>query len=319
MASTPLVSVVMPAFNAAGTIADAIGSVLNGTFRDFEIIVCDDASTDSTAEVVTEFGDPRVRLVRNPSNLGEGPSRDHAIDLASGRWLAVLDADDQFTPDRLAALVDVAQAHPSAIIFDDLMDCHDAPVGLRPWRALRGPGAWGSGSNAPVKVAFADWIVQRRTLMKPVMPLAWIRENDIRHSRKRFGADLEFFLKVVALARAELWYVPRPMYLYRIAANSMTATPDRYTMLAETLENAMPLFSHDTVAQSALRRKAESIRKSEAYQAFFSELMHGHIAASARTMCRQPWVIPELLRRSIERVPYHLSRWWNGGARRKTT
>src|SRR5579875_23336 len=94
------VSVIMPAFNAARSVAWAISSALEQTVADIEVLVIDDASTDLTAAVVEEIAarDPRVRLIRNPVNGGPGVARNFGLDAARGEWVALLDADDAFLP-----------------------------------------------------------------------------------------------------------------------------------------------------------------------------------------------------------------------------
>lgn len=111
------VSVVVPAFNAERTIEAAVESVLAQTHSDFELIVCDDASADKTPDIVLSYADERVRLVKNTRNLGEGSSRDKAIAAAHGEWIAVLDADDAWSPDRLEKLTQVAASHPGCMVL----------------------------------------------------------------------------------------------------------------------------------------------------------------------------------------------------------
>lgn len=318
-AHRPEVSVTIPAYNAERTIGDAIKSVLAGTYADFEIIVCDDASTDGTPAVVRSFADPRVRLIHNDVNRGEGISRDRAIDDANGRWVAFLDADDMFEPTRLQALVDIAVAHPTSIVFDELMECHDTSNGMRPWRPVRGSDTFPGEPTQARRVTFADWVSKRRTLMQPLIPTELIRTTGARHTTKRFSADLEFILQLIARSQAELWYLPRALYLYRLTPGNMSSVKDRFGLLIETLENAIPLFDGDPSACAALRRKISMVRTTEQYYLFFSHLMHGRIAAAGAAAWRAPWVIPEFIRRSFERVPYHLSRWRHGGKRRNTT
>ena len=92
-----------------------------------------------------------------------------------------------------------------------------------------------------------------------------------------------------------------------------------FTMLAETLERAMPLFDGDTATVMAIHRKARSIRNAERYQVFFSALTSRQIGTAFKAACRTPGVIPEFIRRCAVRVPYHLDRWRHGGARRNTS
>ena len=93
----------MPAFRAAATLAQSAGSVQAQTRRDWELIVVDDASPDATGAVAEALAaaDPRIRLVRLAQNGGAARARNHAIGLARGRYIAFLDADDLWLPEKL--------------------------------------------------------------------------------------------------------------------------------------------------------------------------------------------------------------------------
>ena len=93
------VSVIMPAYNVAPYVGAAIGSVLDQTFTDLELIVIDDGSTDATFEIAAACAarDPRVRLLRKP-NGGISSARNHGLRAASGAFIAILDSDDLWSP-----------------------------------------------------------------------------------------------------------------------------------------------------------------------------------------------------------------------------
>jgi len=121
----PRVTVVIPTYNRARFIAEAIKSVLEQTFRDFELIVVDDGSTDDTAAVVSRFTDPRLRYVYQ-TNQERSAARNHGIRLAQGEYVAFLDSDDVWLPAKLeyqVALLDarpaVGLAYTGAYIFED--------------------------------------------------------------------------------------------------------------------------------------------------------------------------------------------------------
>jgi teichuronic acid biosynthesis glycosyltransferase TuaG len=101
---TDLVSVVMPARNALPYIEESIRSVQAQTWEQWELICVDDGSTDGTGELVARLAaeDPRIRPVRREAPGGPGPARNTAIALARGRWLAFLDSDDLWAPEKLA-------------------------------------------------------------------------------------------------------------------------------------------------------------------------------------------------------------------------
>src|SRR2546423_621530 len=116
MASTPPVSVYMPAFNVERYVADAVRSILTQTFADFELIVVDDGSTDRTPEIVRELArnDPRIKLLSRP-NTGVSRASNEAIALARGEFLARMDSDDISMPDRLEKQVAYLRAHPDCV------------------------------------------------------------------------------------------------------------------------------------------------------------------------------------------------------------
>ena len=103
---TPLVSVIIPAYNRAGTVDRSLRSVLNQSVHDFEIIVVDDGSSDNTVSVVESFADARIRLLRHDSNLGAGPARNTGMQAAEGDYIAWLDSDDEWFPDKLQVQID---------------------------------------------------------------------------------------------------------------------------------------------------------------------------------------------------------------------
>ena len=105
----PLVSICMPAYQASAWIGDAIESALAQTWQNFELVVVDDGSTDSTLEVARSYSDPRIRVESNASNLGSAATHNRAIELSRGPYVKFLHADDRLAPDCLAAMVELAQ------------------------------------------------------------------------------------------------------------------------------------------------------------------------------------------------------------------
>jgi GT2 family glycosyltransferase len=110
-ANLPTVSVLLPTYNRAGYLAEAVKSVLDQTFRDLELIVVDDGSTDGTDRVLADIVDPRLRVVRRP-HAGCATSLNAGLAVARGRYVARNDSDDVWLPDLLAELVPVLDARP---------------------------------------------------------------------------------------------------------------------------------------------------------------------------------------------------------------
>lgn len=107
----PTVSVIIPTYNRAHFIGEAISSVLSQTYPDFEIIVIDDGSSDETEKVVGGFSDPRVVYLKQV-NLGRSRARNSGFLLARGRYIAFLDSDDLYLPEKLAIQVAYLDRHP---------------------------------------------------------------------------------------------------------------------------------------------------------------------------------------------------------------
>lgn len=97
-----LVSIIMPSFNTAAFIKDSINSVLAQSYREWELLIVDDCSTDGTDDVVAPFlQDRRIKYLKNKENLGAAMSRNRALCEAKGRWVAFLDSDDLWMTDKL--------------------------------------------------------------------------------------------------------------------------------------------------------------------------------------------------------------------------
>lgn len=114
-----MISVVMPAYNAARYIGQAIDSLLNQTYKDFELLVIDDCSTDDTVEIVKAYAakDPRVRLIQQPANGGVSVARNTGFQEAKYPWVALLDADDIALPDRLEKQVKAIESDPEVVAW----------------------------------------------------------------------------------------------------------------------------------------------------------------------------------------------------------
>ncbi len=96
-----LVSIIMPCYNAALFLKEAIESVIAQTYSNWELILVDDCSQDNSWEIATQFSDLRIKVMRNATNSGATVSRNKAIEAASGRWIAFLDSDDIWMEDKL--------------------------------------------------------------------------------------------------------------------------------------------------------------------------------------------------------------------------
>jgi glycosyltransferase involved in cell wall biosynthesis len=108
----PSVSVVMPVYNGGQYLGEAIKSIVNQSFTDFEFIIVDDCSTDQTVEIIHSFRDRRIVLIENNNNLGNYPCRNIGMELARGKYICVMDADDISLPQRIERQCAYLEANP---------------------------------------------------------------------------------------------------------------------------------------------------------------------------------------------------------------
>lgn len=212
-AAPPLVSVLMPAYNHAPYVGAAVESVLGQSYAHLELIVIDDASTDATWTVLQAYADARLRLSRHESNRGAHATLNEALNLAQGKYVAILNSDDVYHPDRLRSLVDAAEAAGAGayFAFTDLAfvdqadrfvpederaraywrlcrDCRDRPARL--WFVVGNPAVSTSnfffsrslldrvGAFSPLRYTHDwDWAVRAASVQAPV----WVRRQLLRY------------------------------------------------------------------------------------------------------------------------------------------
>lgn len=124
----PLVSVVMPAYNAEKYIAEAMESVIAQTYTNWELFVVDDCSADNTANIVQSFEDKRISYIKNPENLGPAFSRNCGIEAAKGEYIALIDSDDIWHENKLEKQIELAKKTGADIIYCSYGMINDAGV-----------------------------------------------------------------------------------------------------------------------------------------------------------------------------------------------
>lgn len=108
----PQVSVCIPTYNRVNFLAYSVQSVLNQTYTDFELIICDDCSPDNTPQIVNQWKDPRIRYIRQPQNIGRSRNMRSGFEVAKGNYFIKFDDDDALTPEFLAKTVAVLETEP---------------------------------------------------------------------------------------------------------------------------------------------------------------------------------------------------------------
>lgn len=229
-AKQPLVSVVIPAFNAVGFLPGSIPSVLTQTWSDFELIVVDDGSTDGTAALVGSFDDPRIRLVCQ-ANRGLAGARNGGIRAARGTYIAFLDADDLWHPEKLERHVQHLQAQPDVGVSysaSALMDDQGRDMHLMQNPKLHGVTARDVFLRNPVGNGSAP-VIRRQTLddIAFAAPTGAPGEWWYFDERFRQSEDIECWLRIALSTSWRFEGLGQPLTRYRVNAGGLSAALDK--------------------------------------------------------------------------------------------
>ncbi len=232
----PLVSVLVATHDVAPWLAEALGSALAQSLTDLEVVVVDDASTDASPRIAEQLAarDPRLRVVRRAINRGSAATRNEALALARGRWVAVLDGDDRMALDRLARLVAAAESEGADWIADD--QWIEPRDGGRPGRLLLDEPPGVSQLDIPRLLDRDPPETIGYGTLKPLVRRAFLERHGIRW-RPEAGRsdDLIFALECLAAgARGRL--LNEPLYHYRLRAGSQVHRLDPLATLAHMFE-----------------------------------------------------------------------------------
>jgi glycosyltransferase involved in cell wall biosynthesis len=243
----PRVSVIIPAYNASASLGEALDSVIAQRYDDWEAIVADDASADGTAELACGYH-PRVRCVRSERNLGIGGARNLALADASGELVALLDADDLWTPDYLRRQV----AHYDAAIAAGNrvgIVCCDATVVYPSGRQER------SYTRNPITL---DTLLRHNTIfVSALIPRALIDELGAFATDCLGTEDYDMWLRILETGHAAL-VVNEPLAIYRdgdetVSSNAAGMARAMQTTYRHALERGRLDIRQQAIARRELR------------------------------------------------------------------
>jgi glycosyltransferase involved in cell wall biosynthesis len=138
--SKPKVTVLMSVYNCERYLKKAVDSILNQTFRDFDFLIINDGSSDSTVEILKDYNDPRIKIIDNKKNLGLTRSLNKGLRLAKGEYIARQDADDISLPQRLEKQTEFLSSNPRTAVvgsWTEVIDEYDETKGI--WRNITQP------------------------------------------------------------------------------------------------------------------------------------------------------------------------------------
>jgi len=243
-APPPQVSVIMPAYNAAAYIEESIQSVFRQTFRDFEVVVIDDGSTDATAEVAAAAGGV-VRLLRQ-ANGGAASARNRGIEASRGEFIAFLDADDLWHPRMLRAQLEAFARHPEAgLVFTNCWNTDGKRI-LPLTRTAQRQAAQGS----VFRPLLADNFVMTTTVMLRRVCLERVGLFD---ESLPVSEDYDLWLRIAR--HYPFAFVPEALGRYRLhAGGTFLNSEKRYAARRQILAKLVATIGDDPAYAAALEQ-----------------------------------------------------------------
>ena len=315
---TPRVSVIIPAYNTEVYIAQAIESVLAQTEDNIEVIVVDDSSTDATAEVARGIPDQRLKVLVNQQNLGASGARNRAIKEAKGKWIALLDSDDWYAPERLEKLLQAANSEDTDFIADDIYFIRDGEQS--PWSTLLRE----SGQQIdtirqidPVYFVETDRYGQQGLhlgLTKPLIKRDFLLQQSLEYNETiKLAQDFWFYVTCLAHG-ARFILVPEPYYFYRSRQGSLVKgrKAERLNQLCRAAQDCLQeeVIQKNPELLSALSKNLVVFKQNKAYYSVVEPLKHGEMLVAVREMVFHPYFfihfIKQLPKVMARRVQYYL-------------
>ena len=209
-------SVIMPVYNAEKYLDESILSVLNQTYKNWELIVVDDASTDKSLSVIKKHAkfDKRIKILTNSVSRGAGISRNLAVDSATGEYLMFLDADDMYNPALLQRIADVTKKFKPDIIEFPFSVCNENGTDISP--------GWGKNYSDGFIDIKNYWMMYATCLWCCAFNKKFITDNEIKNSSVKSGEDNNF--SIPAFCKAQTFYFVNleNAYMYRHVENSLS-------------------------------------------------------------------------------------------------
>lgn len=246
--TSPRFSIVMPVFNTAQYLRQAIDSVLCQTYADLELIVVDDCSPDDSASICRSYSDSRVQLVSLTKNRGLGGARNAGIDVARGEFIGFLDSDDVAVPERLALQLTYFDSHPNCIMLGGGYQRMQTSGELLP-----GGNLFPLPTDAvrPMLLLKNNFNASTLTIRRSAMPLGGFRHV--------FAEDYDFITRAKADCPGDFANLQVVLAYYRINPNGLSNTTRRAAVRDALWEIQQPMLTRLGLQASEQEREAHQI------------------------------------------------------------
>ncbi len=210
MNNLPLVSIIMPAYNAQQYIKESIESVINQTYTNWELIIINDGSTDSTADTIKSFEDKRIILIEQ-ENRGVSAARNRGLEIAKGEYITFLDADDMFPKYAIEERVYYFEYHPSVDVVHGKISIRDEKLEyeIKSYQPFAFKSVLKNTLHLDNKMFFNPGYMIRKN-----------RLNSIKFQEGMTHAEDILFLLRLSSTNITFGFIPKTMYYYRVTKTS---------------------------------------------------------------------------------------------------
>jgi glycosyltransferase involved in cell wall biosynthesis len=325
----PKLSVIIPVYNAERSILETLHSVLAQTYRDFELLIVNDGSTDRSIHLCQQLNDPRVRIIHQ-ANRGLAGARNTGIRHAQGDYLAFLDSDDVWLPEKLEKHVQHLDQSPAVGVSfcrSSFIDDRSQPLGLFQMPKLTGITPGYLFCRNPISNGSA--VVIRRQVLEEIKfqaNLYGTEEDFYFDDTFRQSEDIECWLRIALQTSWQIEGIPDALTLYRVNTDGLSANVKTQLDYWEQIVVKTQAYNPDFVAQWASKARAYQFRylarraARQRSRVLATQLVHQAIAADAHILVEEPrrtlmtlaavyalWLLPQRLYQTLETLAMRMT------------
>lgn len=261
--SMPKISVIMPVFNGEKYLSEAMDSILNQTFTDFEFIIINDASKDSTEEIIKSYTDERIVYIKNEQNLGVARTLNRGLELAKGEYIARMDADDIALPERFKKQVNYMDEHEECVLCGSNVILFGAQEGITEMPS--------TDAEIRANLIFSTSFPHPTIMMRR----SFVEENNLRYDLKCEGfEDYNLWVEFALLKKGEFYNFPTPMLKYRIHPHQVTQkelSPQKKEILKQLKTRALGVVTDSSPEKYPILLSGENISDSDTLVLLYDE------------------------------------------------
>ena len=247
MSFLPLVTIIVPTYNVADYIENAIDSLLYQTYTNLEIIIVDDCSTDDTLKIIKNkySKNNKIKIFENKKNLGSAFTRNIGIQQAKGKYIALLDADDYYVKDKIEKQVHLMEANPEIGVCSSFLQCFGLQNNIIEFSV--------NHSDIKDNQLLGCPVAQPATMFRTSI----LRKYDLYYNENfRLAQDYELFVRMLEL-NIQFITIPEPLVYYRISGNQASFIMDKGKMIRNKEQWEVSKKIHYKVLNKLINEKSE--------------------------------------------------------------